>query len=214
MNPLDILKRVPKTNCGECGYTACLAFAANVAKSGEDPKKCPFIDLKGLDLNSLGNTALDNLSHERDLDLIRHLKSKVKDLDFEEIASRLGATLAPDEKDTLIFSYLAQDVLLSKNKLLINNKKPDDPRDQILLYNYVHSASLLISSGAEEDIVCRFLSLILGEPLGVNSTGFQPYSFNLSMICFGDARLNFSYSNKLPCATIPRTDTRSTRFIM
>ena len=147
MNPLDILKRVPKTNCGECGYTACLAFAANVAKSGEDPKKCPFIDLKGLDLNSLGNTALDNLSHERDLDLIRHLKSKVKDLDFEEIASRLGATLAPDEKDTLIFSYLAQDVLLSKNKLLINNKKPDDPRDQILLYNYVHSASLLIPTG-------------------------------------------------------------------
>ncbi|MCK5192585.1 MAG: DUF3786 domain-containing protein [Desulfobulbaceae bacterium] len=147
MNPLDILKRVPKTNCGECGYTACLAFAANVAKSGEDPKKCPFIDLKGLDLNSLGNTALDNLSHKRDLDLIRHLKSKVKDLDFEEIASRLGATLAPDEKDTLIFSYLAQDVLLSKNKLLINNKEPDDPRDQILLYNYVHSASLLIPTG-------------------------------------------------------------------
>lgn len=147
MNPLDILKRVPKTNCGECGYTACLAFAANVAKSGEDPKKCPYINLEGLDLDSLGNTDLENLSNERDLELIRHLKSKVKDHDFEEIAPRLGATLAPHEKDTLIFTYLGQDVLLSKNQLLINTKQPEDPRDQILLYNYVHSASHSIPTG-------------------------------------------------------------------
>ena len=147
MNPLDILKRVPKTNCGECGYAACLAFAANVAKSGEDPHKCPYIDLKGLDTNSLGSTDLDNLARERDLELIRHLKSKVKNLNFEEIAARLGAELSADKNDTLVFTYLAQEVLLSKNQLLIDSKEPDDPRDQILLYNYVHSASHTVPTG-------------------------------------------------------------------
>ena len=27
MNPLEILQRTPKTNCGECGQPTCLAFA-------------------------------------------------------------------------------------------------------------------------------------------------------------------------------------------
>lgn len=146
MNPLDILKRIPKTNCGECGYSACLAFAANVAKSGEDPKKCPYINLEGLDLNSSGNTDLAKMSEERDHELIRHLKSKIRDLDFKEIAPRLGAALSPEKDNTLIFSYLAQEVLLSKTQLLLDGQEPEDPRDQILLYNYVHSASHTIPS--------------------------------------------------------------------
>ncbi|MBC8316542.1 MAG: DUF3786 domain-containing protein [Desulfobulbaceae bacterium] len=141
MNPLDILKRIPKTNCGECGYTACLAFAANVAKSGEDPEKCPYINLDGLDLTSLGNTDLDKMSKKRDLELIRFLKSKIQSLHFKEIAPRLGATLSPETDNTLTFSYLAQEVLLSKTQLLLNGQEPEDPRDQILLYNYVHSAA-------------------------------------------------------------------------
>ena len=40
----------------------------------------------------------------------------------------------------MTFSYLAQEVYLSKEELLINGIEPEDPRDQILLYNYVHFA--------------------------------------------------------------------------
>jgi hypothetical protein len=40
----------------------------------------------------------------------------------------------------MIFSYLAQEVYLSKEQLLIDGSEPEDPRDQILLYNYVHFA--------------------------------------------------------------------------
>lgn len=28
MNPFEIVRRTPKTNCGQCGHAACLAFAA------------------------------------------------------------------------------------------------------------------------------------------------------------------------------------------
>jgi hypothetical protein len=147
MNPLDILKLVPKTNCGECGYAACLAFAANVAKSGEDPKKCPYINLQGLNLDTLGTTKLDKMSEERDYELIRHLKSKIHSLDFKEIAARLGASLSPGKDSALLFPYLAQDILLSKTQLLLNGREPEDPRDQILIYNYVHSASHTTPSG-------------------------------------------------------------------
>ena len=135
MNPHDILKRVPKTNCGECGYPACLAFAANVAKSGEDPHKCPYIDLTGFAFSQGKNTDLTQLGKEHDLQLIAHLKDKIQQLDFETLTAPLNARC---QNNTLFFPYLGQQVEISKSQLLINHKEPEDPRDQILIYNYIH----------------------------------------------------------------------------
>lgn len=139
MNPLDILKRTPKTNCGQCGYPACLAFAANVAKSGEDPKKCPYIDLEGLDLTAQDNTGLEEMGRKHDLQLIRHLKEKISSMDFSKISKPLGANWSKTTPDTLTFSYLGQIVQLDKKGILLDGLEPEDPRDQILLYNYIHS---------------------------------------------------------------------------
>ncbi|MDD2903355.1 MAG: (Fe-S)-binding protein [Syntrophales bacterium] len=38
---LDVLKTLPRTNCGECGQATCMAFATQVIKEGEDLGKCP-----------------------------------------------------------------------------------------------------------------------------------------------------------------------------
>ena len=35
--PLELYKHLPKTNCGDCGIAACLAFAAAVIKEEIDP---------------------------------------------------------------------------------------------------------------------------------------------------------------------------------
>ncbi len=135
MTPHEILKLTPMTNCGECGYPACLAFAANVAKSGESPQKCPYIDLNGLDLPKESNTALDDLAEERDLALISHLKSKLDGLDLQKLTGPLRATY---RDNCLEFPYLGQRTQLSSSGVLINGKEAEDPRDQILLYNYIH----------------------------------------------------------------------------
>ena len=37
----DIFKLLPQTNCKECGYTTCMAFAAAISKSETTPDKCP-----------------------------------------------------------------------------------------------------------------------------------------------------------------------------
>lgn len=135
MEPHDLLKRLPKSNCGECGYAACLAFAAHVAKSGEDPHKCPYIDLNGLEISSTAHTDLKHLAAERDLELIKHLKGKLNNLDLAALAQPLGGGWRAGE---LHFTYLGQEVRLNHERLLINGSIPADPRDQILLYNYIH----------------------------------------------------------------------------
>ena len=144
MNLLDILNRTPKTNCGECGHPACLAFAAAVARAGADINLCPYINLEGFDTSeSSSEKDLENLAEqvadEHDRALVKHLQEKVSQLDFGSIADSLGAEWNQQEPDVLSLLYLGQEVRLGKSEVLLSNDAVVDPRDQILLYNYVHS---------------------------------------------------------------------------
>lgn len=144
MKPLDILQRTPKTNCGACGYPTCLAFAAAVARAGLEITLCPYIDLAGLVKETTSSAKdMENLAEEvaveHDLALVKHLQEKVSKLDFRAIASALGGVWHNDEPDTLRLRYLGQNVMLGKNNILLDNNEVVDPRDQILLYNYVYS---------------------------------------------------------------------------
>ena len=38
---IQIFKLLPKTNCGECGYPTCLAFAMALAAGKAELEKCP-----------------------------------------------------------------------------------------------------------------------------------------------------------------------------
>jgi len=145
MNPLEIVQRTPKTNCGACGHPTCLAFAAAVTRAGADIALCPYIDLQGLETRVSGSTKdmedlAEQVAEEHDLALVEHLQEKVSLLDFKSIASRLGANWHENDPDTLHLRYLGQNVLLGKTKILMDNDTVVDPRDQILLYNYVHSS--------------------------------------------------------------------------
>ncbi len=148
MQPLEFIKLTPRNNCGECGYPACLAFAAAVTKGGEQPDKCPYIDQSQLgdefSSKEHGKDGLEGVARlldEKDLALVTHLKEKTSEVDFSSVADLLGCEWSGPEHDSLCFTYLSQDVELSHNGILINGKEPEDPRDQVLLYNYIHFGS-------------------------------------------------------------------------
>ncbi len=42
---LNILKLLPQTNCHECGFNTCIAFAATLTQQQTIPSKCPYIGL-------------------------------------------------------------------------------------------------------------------------------------------------------------------------
>ena len=43
LSGLDIYKLLPKTNCRECGFATCLAFAMQLAKKAAGIDKCPYL---------------------------------------------------------------------------------------------------------------------------------------------------------------------------
>jgi len=138
MNPLEIVARTPKNNCGECSFPTCLAFAAAVCATGVDLHKCPHIESYGLEVEVAG-VELEDASRQRDLALVEHLQSKIAEADFSILIPRLGAVSSGKQPGDMTFFYLGQKVDLSKNGVLLNGREPEDPRDQILLYNYVSS---------------------------------------------------------------------------
>jgi CO dehydrogenase/acetyl-CoA synthase gamma subunit (corrinoid Fe-S protein) len=41
MNPLDIYKRLPRINCGECPAKTCMSFAVKLSKKEIALSECP-----------------------------------------------------------------------------------------------------------------------------------------------------------------------------
>lgn len=155
MQPLEFLKFTPKTSCGECGYAACLAFAVAVTKGGENPGKCPYVDVNRLGeefaMADRGNGALSGVAgllDEKDMALVAHLKNKIKEVDFSTVAPKLGCVWSGPETNILSFRYLGRDVILSGEGIFFGGKEVEEPRDQILLYNYIFYGGGAASSGA------------------------------------------------------------------
>jgi len=140
VTPLAVFKRTPGTNCGQCGRPTCLAFGVAVATTGADPSQCPYIDLVGFDLGEATAKGGKDPNRERELALVAHLQGKIASLDFSIIAGSLGAVWEGGTPDELAFPYLGQAVRLAKSGILLDGVPPEDPRDAILLYNYVHGA--------------------------------------------------------------------------
>ncbi len=46
LSGLDIYKLLPKTNCRECGFATCLAFAMQLAKKAIALEKCPYVTVE------------------------------------------------------------------------------------------------------------------------------------------------------------------------
>jgi hypothetical protein len=143
VNPYQFLRLTPGTNCGECGYPTCLAFAAAVTNAGVQANLCPYLKQEQLPPELLGSSAsdtardaLDHSQEERELALAAHLRGKMQGLDFRSLATRLGADWSVAESEILRFAFLGRPVQLGTAGVFINDEHPADPRDQILLYNY------------------------------------------------------------------------------
>ena len=46
---LEILKRLPRTNCKRCGQPTCMVFAAQIAEGAKSPQQCPELGPQALE---------------------------------------------------------------------------------------------------------------------------------------------------------------------
>ena len=103
--PLEAYSLLPKSNCGDCGFSTCMAFAAAVIKQEKRLADCPHLDQ--------GTLALYDGQVERQVNIesiqeetLKELQGKVATIDLASRAERLGARTIGD---TLIVKCLGKD---------------------------------------------------------------------------------------------------------
>jgi hypothetical protein len=92
---VDILKALDKSNCKECGCPTCLAFAALVIQGKKRLRDCPHLSEEAIE--ALGGDDVvkkeDKVEDTAD-DRLAGLVKEFAEVDFEEAAQRIGATVA------------------------------------------------------------------------------------------------------------------------
>ena len=140
---MEVLKNLPRTNCGDCGQPTCLAFATHVIKEGEDLDKCPHLTGAGADMGKAVRAQQEAGVGRRRESLaisLEVLQEKVAPLDFAALAEGLGATYGEEAgRPYLSLTYFGHRLQVFKDELRYPPGAPADPWDAILLYNYIAS---------------------------------------------------------------------------
>jgi hypothetical protein len=142
---LQLVKYLPMTNCGECGYATCMAFASHVVKKKESLELCshlaPEVFRKLHSEIQAQHAKNENVAPDRFKNVKDFVVGKIQCFDFAELAPYLGGTyLCKNGKDIIMLPYLGRSYEISKEDAAVPDTKEDrDVWDIILLYNYIAS---------------------------------------------------------------------------
>jgi hypothetical protein len=149
---MELVKTLPRTNCGECGQSTCLAFATQVIKEGEDLERCPYLgeaaqtlagDLKSQQAAGVGRR------RESIAIALEALQEKVAPLDFAALAQGVGAAYGEEgDRPYLNLEYFGQQFQVFKDEVRYPEGVEANPWDAILLYNFIFSQGRVAETGA------------------------------------------------------------------
>jgi hypothetical protein len=140
LTPLHLYKLTPKTNCGKCGFPACLAFATQVIVGQGALSDCPYLEPEALEpfhaQLAEQHRAGIGVRREGFEKTLQFLRSEIRRWDFRSIAGSLGAALGEtDGLPLLMLLYFGEEVRLTADDIWSSREL--DPWEKILLYNYV-----------------------------------------------------------------------------
>jgi hypothetical protein len=132
---VEIYKLLPRTNCGKCGLPSCFGFAAKLATHQASPDDCPSMteaDREALRDADVGQCDSPGTVY---VQALASLQPKIQGLDFEKTARLFGAAITGP--DRLELTFLNEDYVVTKDKILDPTGKEPRPWISILIYNHL-----------------------------------------------------------------------------
>lgn len=128
MNTIELYKRLPGKNCGECDMNTCMAFAVSILQGSSELSACPYLSREEISMLQASIRRSD--WRER---LIRDLREEVRHIRFENIADDIGAEL---RDNMLVLNCLGREFSIAPNGE-IHTRGHMTPWMQILLLHYI-----------------------------------------------------------------------------
>jgi len=143
LSVVDLYKDVlPKTNCGDCGFPTCLAFAGMVVSEMHPLANCPHLGPDGLETyqSELNEQYASGKWLKRDTaqDALEWAKERAASMKIEDLPDRIGGKLInKDNEYALELPYFTGSIIITNNHI----SKPDGSDltrwEQVFIYNHM-----------------------------------------------------------------------------
>ncbi len=136
-------KILPKTNCQDCGYRTCIAFAGMVVSEKLPLKNCPHLDSATLKAAQpeLEQQYKEGKWLKRDMakEALEWAKQKSASMEFSDIVLRIGGELATDQGvEKIILPYFNKKIFITK-ELIVDDKGNELTRNE-QTFIHIHMA--------------------------------------------------------------------------
>lgn len=143
---------LPKTNCGDCGQPACLAFATRVIVEKVPLDKCPHIDAALLDRyrEKLAEQQSGGTSVKKDVagDAREWARERGASMKFEDLPARIGGRLVEvDGKPALELPYFTDFIVITRETIKKKSGQELGHYQQVFIYNHIAMGGSVVPTG-------------------------------------------------------------------
>lgn len=143
LSVVDLYSKIlPKTNCKECGFLTCLAFAGMVVSQKHPLKNCPHIaqDILQNAEKELIQQYKEGKWLQKDMaaEALEWAKRRASSMVLEDIAVRIGAELQSKEgQQTIVLPFFNQTLYLTQNAVMDDKGQCLAKNDQTFVYIHI-----------------------------------------------------------------------------
>ncbi len=153
LSVIDLYRDVlPKTNCGDCGFATCMAFASMVVAEQHPLSGCPYIApdlLKKCEIE-LQKQYADKKWTKRDLaaDALQWARSRAASMEIADLPERIGGRLVDrNGKPALRLPYFTDEIVITKDDVLRSDGSTLTRWEQVFVYNHMAQGGSALPTG-------------------------------------------------------------------
>lgn len=151
----DIL---PKTNCKDCGFPTCMAFASMVVSEKHPIKNCPHLtpEIVASCEKELAEQYAAGKWLKRDMkeDALKWAKEKSASMKIEDLPDRIGGTLIEkDGRPALELPYFNGHIIITPDRITKKDGSPMTRYEQVFIYNHMAQGGSVLPSGKWRNLV-------------------------------------------------------------
>ena len=143
LSVVDLYRKVlPRTNCGECGYPTCMAFASMVVSKKLPLKGCPYLSPQTLarcqpELDAQ-YSAGKWIQRDMSADALAWAKERAASMELVDLPERIGGELTRAEGEpVLVLPYFNKTIHIHRNHI----QRPDGSElsrwEQVFIFNHM-----------------------------------------------------------------------------
>ncbi|MCD4722441.1 MAG: DUF3786 domain-containing protein [Desulfobacula sp.] len=145
-------KILPRTNCKDCGFLTCIAFAGMVVSEKHPLKNCPHIAPGVLNAaeQELEQQYKEGKWLKKDMakEALEWAKQKAASMKLKDIALRIGGELSTIEGiDQITLPYFNKKLLITKNRITDNSHNELTKNEQTFVYIHMAQGGVSDPSG-------------------------------------------------------------------